>query len=149
MTNDETPGGLPNDSPVPPNPLNDPPLAPPRPDPMADPAAGPPRGILPPLPERRAWPWAMLLAVVHQVVTALGFAVLNSHQEVLNLFFFLMVGLVPFAFILGLVLIARKVSFPGRVSMFAALFSCALVALELAVAAGVCLVAFSKPGAFH
>lgn len=129
MMTEETPGGVSNDSP------ESPPSHPP--------------GILPALPERRAWPWALLLAVAHQALAGLGIAALNSHQEVLNLFFFLIVGLVPLAFILGLVLIARKRSFPGRVLMFGALFSCALVALEIAVAAGVCIYAFSKPGAMH
>jgi hypothetical protein len=114
-----------------------------------NPPSGPPLGILPALPERRAWPWALLLAIAHQAFAGLGFALLNGHQEVINLFFSFVVGLVPLAFVLGLVLIARKRSFPGRVLMFGALFSCALVALELAVAAGVCIFAFSKPGAFH
>ncbi|MEP7013499.1 MAG: hypothetical protein ABJC13_24520 [Acidobacteriota bacterium] len=141
MTTEETPGGLPNRPPID---LQDPPQN----IPPSDPAVHPP-GILPPLPERRAWPWALLLAIAHQAATGLGFAALNSNQEVLNLFFFLMVGLVPLAFILGLVLIARKRSFPGRVLMFGALYSVALVALELAVAAGVCIFAFSKPGSFH
>ncbi len=121
---------------------------PPQTLPPSEPALPPP-GILPALPERRAWPWSLLLAIGHQVITGLGFAALNRHEEVLTFFFVLMVGLVPAAFIVGLVLIARKVSFPGRVLMFAALYSCALVALEIAVAAGVCLYAFTKPGALH
>ncbi|HXU32979.1 MAG TPA: hypothetical protein VN851_20625 [Thermoanaerobaculia bacterium] len=139
MTED---GGLPNESP-------DAPANPTPGDPAIIPPSRPAPGILPALPERRAWPWSLLLAISHQALTGVGFALLNSHQEVLNLFFFLMVGLVPLAFIVGLMLIARKRSFPGRVLMFGALYSCALVALELAVAAGVCIFAFSKPGAFH
>lgn len=115
-----------------------------------DPPGSPlPPGILPALPERRAWPWALLLAVGHQVIAGLGLAALNSHEEALTFFFVSIVGLVPLAFIVGLVLIARKRSFPGRVLMFGSLFSVALFALEIAVAAGVCFYAFSKPGALH
>jgi len=129
MMTEETPGGVSNDSP------ESPPSHPP--------------GILPALPERRAWPWALLLAIAYQAFAGLGFALLNTLGEMLHLFVFATVGLVPLAFVLGLVLISRKRSFPGRVLMFGALFSCALVALELAVAAGVCIFAFSKPGAMH
>ena len=106
----------------------------------------PPPGILPALPQRRAWPWALLLAVAHHVVAGLGFAVLASHEDVLGFAFFFFVGLVPLAFVVGLV---RKYSFPGRVLMFAALYSCALFALEIAVAAGVCFFGLSKSGGFH
>jgi hypothetical protein len=134
---EETPGGESN------NPLEEP-----QNNAPSDPASSHPPGILPPLPERRAWPWAILLAFAHHVLAVLGVFALNSHPEPLNLFLFLIVGLVPLAFVLGLVLIARKRSFPGRVLMFGALYSSALVALEAAVAAGVCIFALSKSG-FH
>ncbi len=130
MTTDETPVGPPNPEQV-------------------QPPTSPPLGILPALPERRAWPWAMLLAVAHQISVGLGIAALSSQQEALNFFFVFILGLVPVAFVVGLVLIVRKRSFPGRVLMFGVLFSFALVALEIAVAAGVCFYALSKPGAMH
>ncbi len=123
------------------------PPAPPQPAVVAPPAPHPP-GILPALPERRAWPWALLFAFLHHLTIVVGVFVFRNQSQAMSAFLALAAGLVPFAFVLGLILIARKISFPGRLLMFSALFSVALLALEVAVAAGVCIFAMGNSG-FH